>query len=170
MLRRLALLTILGAVSACDAPPPARESTRPAAKVQEAAPALSQRQVYELSEQCATRSRDQFRRDWKNGVVSTPQGRMTADFIDHYNARLNTCFYLLTVRQATDDSGQGGTSADAVGIKLFDIGDGEQYGEYSGPAVAGSPPTSLPKTCTIEAMYCASRREWDVLLRPYMED
>ncbi|HLX81812.1 MAG TPA: hypothetical protein VKS43_14630 [Burkholderiales bacterium] len=168
MLRRLALLTILGAVSACDAPPP--PATRPAAKVEEAAPALSQRQVYELSEQCATRSRDQFRRDWKNGAVSTPQGRMSADFIDHYNAKLNTCFYLLTVRHSTDNGDQGGASTDAVSIKLFDIGDGEQYGEYSGPAVAGSPPTSLPKTCSIEAMYCASRREWDVLLQPYMED
>jgi len=157
---RLTLLTMLGAVSACDSPPPAREPTPPTAKFQEAPPALSKQQVSELAEQCATRSRDQFRRDWKDGAVSTADGQLNAEFIHHYNVKSNTCFYLLTVNRPLS----------MVSIKLFDIGDGEQYGEYSGPAVAGSPPTSLPKTCSIEAMYCASRREWGVLLRPYMED
>jgi len=170
MLRRLALLTMLGAVSACDAPPPATVTAPPAARFQQTAPALSAQQVHELSEQCATRSSGQFRRDWKGGTVITPQGRMTADFVNHYNAKLNTCFYLLTVRHATEDGGQGGASGGTVSIKLFDIGDGEQYGEYSGPAVVGSPPTRLPDACTIESMYCASMREWDVLLQPYMED
>jgi hypothetical protein len=170
MLRRLALLTMLGAVSACDPPPPAEPPTAPTAKFQEEAPALSKQRVHELSEQCTTRSRDQFRRDWKSGVVSTPEGQMTADFVNHYNAKLNTCFYLLTVMHSADSSGQAGPSGGAVSIKLFDIGDGEQYGEYLGPADGGSLTAGLPTACRIESMYCASRREWEVLLGSFMED
>jgi hypothetical protein len=148
MLRRLTLLMLLGAVSACDAPP-GKEPAQPAVQEKKAAEPSTQ-QVEELSVQCEKKSRDQFRRDWQDG---TPDGRTAAEFVSHYNVKRNTCFYLLTVASA-------GTRRQM----LFDINDGEQYGEYLGPA------TGLPTTCRVESMYCASEREWGVLAGPYMEE
>jgi hypothetical protein len=152
---RPALLTLIAAVSACNPSPPGKAPAQPAAQEKEALPALSAQQLRERSEQCEKTAREQFQRDWKNGVVPAADGLLTADFSSHYNAKLNTCFYLLTVSHSAYAN---------LKIMLFDISDGEQYGEYSGPA------DGLPKTCRIEAIYCASQREWDVLARAYMED
>jgi len=146
MLHRLALLTLLGTVCACDAPPPGKVAVLPAVQDKGTAAAPSQQQVHELSEQCAQKSRDQFRRDWKDGGAS---------FSHHYNAKRATCFYLLTIHHST------GTHS----IMFFDIATGELYGEYLGPESGES-----PATCRIESLYCASRREWEVLIQPYMEE
>lgn len=169
MRSRLGLLTLLGALAACDAP----RGTQPVqakTEVKEAAPALSQQQVHELSEQCGRKSRDEFRRAWKEGTVETADGKKTADFTNHYNARLNSCFYLLTVNHHTIDDGSASAGTNIVGKMLFDINEGEQYGEYLGPAEAVSSRDGFPKTCKVVSFYCASRREWDVLIEPYMED
>ena len=168
MFCRLALIALLGALCACDAPPPGKESIQPDAQDKVAAAAPSKQQAYELSEQCGKTSRDRFRRDWKDGVVPTPDGQMTAEFTNHYNAKLNTCFYLLTVNRYTN--GEGGASTSTLSMMFFDIDDDELYGEYLGPATIESPPTRIPTTCRLEYMYCASRGEWEVLVRRYMED
>lgn len=168
MLVRLALLTLLAALSACDARPPRKESMQPSAQDKEPAAAPSKQQVHERSEQCGKTSRARFRRDWKDGIVPTPDGQMTADFTNHYNAKLNTCFFFLTVNQYTN--GQGSAPASTLRMMVFDIDDGELYGEYLGPATIGSPTARLPETCRVESMYCASKGEWEVLVRPYTED
>ncbi|HEY8069155.1 MAG TPA: hypothetical protein VIF38_09725 [Burkholderiales bacterium] len=159
MLWRMALLALLGMASACNAPPDS-EPAQPAAPQLETPPALSKERIAELTGQCEKKSREQFRRDWKDGGAPAQDGQAAADFASHYNAKLDTCFYLLTVKR----------SADAVNLMLFDINDGEQYGEYLGPPDAGSPQTGMPATCRIESMYCASRREWEVLASSFMED
>ena len=85
---------------------------------------------------------------------------MTAEFTNHYNAKLDACFYLVTVKQST------GT----LRKLLFDINERELYGEYLGPATYESPAASLPKACRVAGFYCASGREWDVLVKSYMEE
>jgi len=169
MLCRLTVLMLLGAVCACDAPP-GNPSAPPATKPKAAAPKPSKQQLAELSEQCGKTSRDQFRRDWQDGIVSAPDGQWIAEFGHHYNAKQGTCFYLLTVIHAPDSSKQSGASPGTVRAMLFDIHSGEQYGEYLGPAPLETSMAVSPATCRLEAMYCASRREWEVLLEPYMGD
>ena len=161
MLRRLALLALLGALCACDSTVRDKDARQPAAKAPEkaAAPPLSPQQVSELAGQCEKMSREQFRRAWKDGSEKTAQGQVTAEFRNHYNAKLKTCFYLLTV-----------ASAGTLNKMLFDVNGGELYGEYLGPATNDPPPTGFPKVCMVESLYCASGREWDVLVRPYMEN
>ena len=124
-----------------------------------AAAPLSQQRADELSEQCGKMSHEQFRRAWKDGSENTAQGKTTAEFKSHYNSNLNTCFYLLTV--ASDST---------LKKMLFDINGGELYGEYLGPAAAQPPTGSFPNTCRVEGLYCASAREWEVLVRAYFED
>lgn len=112
-------LTLLGAVSACDAPSRGKDPISLVAQVKAPAPALSKQQVDGLSGRCEKKSREQFRRAWQDGVVNTADGKMTAEFTNHYNAELDTCFYLLTV-----------TSASTLKKMLFDMNGGELYGEY----------------------------------------
>jgi hypothetical protein len=143
---------LLGAVCACDVPSRGKESTQHAVQEKVVVTALSKQQIYELSGRCEKMSSEQFRRAWKDGIVDTADGKMTAEFVNHYNAKLNTCFYLLTV-----------ASASTLKRMLFDMNGGELYGEYLGPAIVESPSASRPKTC-------ASEGEWGVLVRSYMED
>ena len=92
-----------------------------------------------------------------------------ADFTSHYNAKLDTCFYLLTVSQSTHGTEPSGAKASTVRKMLFDINERELYGEYLGPVTFESPTVSFPATCSVAGIYCASSREWDVLVEPYME-
>lgn len=167
MLRRLALLALLGTLCACDPPPRSKDVEKPAAREQkeELAVALTQQQAGELSERCEKAAREQFRRAWKDGAETNAEEKIVAEFTHHYNAKRKTCFYLLSVNR---HSTKGGAST--LNKMLFDVDGGELYGEYLGPASSDTPPAAFPKTCMVESFYCASGREWDVLVRPYMEN
>src|SRR5260221_1150156 len=114
---RWALLTFLGALAACDARQ--GEPSRPPVIEKPAPASLSKQQLDDRSQQCAKISREQFRRAWKDGTENTAEGKLTAEFASHYNAKLNTCFYLLAV-----------SSPGTLKKMLFDINGGELYGEY----------------------------------------
>jgi hypothetical protein len=159
MLCRLAFLTLLGAACACDAPPRDKEPVQPAVQGEAAPVSLSKQETDALSERCGKMSLEQFHRARKDGIENTADGKATAEFAHHYNTKLTTCFYLLTV-----------SSSGTLNKMLFDINGGELYGEYLGPAIIESPADARPKTCRIESFYCASGREWDVLVEPYMQE
>ena len=158
MVRRLVLLTLLAALAACDPRPEMKQAPAPKAEHKPAPAPLSKQQASERAAKCAKASGEQFQRALKDGIETTVEGKATAQFASHYNAKQNTCFYLLTV-----------ASPATLRKMLFDVNGGELYGEYLGSAVVESP-VGRPKTCRMESFYCASGGEWDVLVRPYMED
>jgi len=163
---RLAALLLLGAVAACNRPAP--EVAVVPARVVEAAPVLPPEQVRERSALCAKATGDRFRRDWKESGVPTPEGTVAADFASHYNARMNVCFYLLTVRHFAD--GEGGVPSGTLRKILFDFGDEELYGQYVGPVMPGSPSDRFLARCKVDELFCTSEAEWDRLARAYMEE
>lgn len=154
MLSRLAILALLPAVCACDPRPPTTDAGPPAAPPGEPRVALSNAQARERSEECGRTSREVFQREWKEAAAGAAPGQPAVDFTNHYNAKLDTCFYLLTVNDA----------ASGLRKMLFDVNEREPYGEYLGREAA------FPATCRVEHLYCASSGEWDVLVSPYMED
>jgi hypothetical protein len=149
----LVLLEVV--VSACDAPQRAEAPAPARARETPVALPMSKQQADELSAQCGKMSRQQFKRAWRDGK----DGPATADYTNHYNTKLKVCFYLLTV-----------SSPGTLKKMLFDINSGELYGEFLGPPGIDSPAASRPKTCQIDSYYCASAREWDVLVGPYMQE
>ena len=158
MLWRLALLVLFGMFLAWYKPSPNRMSVPPAAR--EAAPvALPERQIHERTGQCDKTARDAFRREGQEGAAAIGGGTVAADFTSHYNAKLDICFYLLVANGPS-----------VVSKKLYDVDTRELYGEYLGAAAVESPPAELPKTCRVEGLFCASEREWDVLVAPYLHD
>ena len=155
---RLARLTLFAALAARDPRPPVEQAAPPRAEEKPVPAPLSKKQAGELSAQCGKSALEQFRRGWKNGTEVTEEGKTTARYASHYNAKLKTCFYFLTV-----------ASPGTLKKMLFDVNGGELYGEYLGSTVVESP-VGRPKSCRMESFYCASGGEWDVLVRPYMED
>jgi len=160
MIPRLLLLAVLGTISGCN---PGTQTAEPPRAAPQAGPVLSEQKVRERSEQCAKTSQEVFSRDWKNVAATAgsepAQGRASAEYVHHYNARLDTCFLVLTI------NGPGTLSR-----KLYDVNERELYGEYLGPAVDESPAQSTPAECRLAGLYCASGREWEVLVRNFMED
>jgi hypothetical protein len=145
MRRWPAWLLLCATIAACEAPSNVAVAP-PQSPPQPAAAELSQEQVVSLTAKCTQASRDKFRREAAN-----------ASYAHHYNARMQSCFYLVTVADST------------ISKKLYDIGENELYGEYLGPQNYETPSEGLPTTCRVEAMHCASEREWNVLVAQYME-
>lgn len=166
MLLRLALLAVFVLFLAWYEPSPRGGSPPLPVQAEAEVPVpLTQEQLRAQSERCDRTSRDVFRREWQDGVVADAEGLATADFVNHYNAVLRVCYYLLAI-----ESGQAGAAARTLHKLLFDVDERELYGEYLGPADEDSPAASAPRACSVAGYYCASAREWDVLARPFMEN
>ena len=67
MHRRLALLTLLAALAACDPRPPVEQAAPPRVEEKPAPAPLSKKQAGELSAQCGKSALEQFRRGWNPG-------------------------------------------------------------------------------------------------------
>jgi hypothetical protein len=163
---RLVLLAVLGAVSACNAPQQA-EPPAPSAVREQPAAVLSGGQLRARAELCAKISRERFRIDASQGVADA-QGRV--DYAQHYNARLDSCFLVLTASSPENPGSEFGTSPATVVRKLIDVGENEIYGEYLGPSLDALAPGNVPAACRVLSMHCGSGREWEVLVRDFMED
>ena len=161
------LLAMVAAVLLLDRRPASRFETPNAPAVQEKSgvPRLSVAQLRQAVDRCTQKAGTEFRRAWDQGTVSTDAWSETADYASHYNARLDVCFYLVTVVRHLPAS----ETVMLVRQMLFDVNDGELYGEYRGPEAGGAPGAQLPDVCRMTGFYCASRREWDVLAEAFME-
>lgn len=152
-LRLLTLVLLSGLATACDAPRPPPPATAPTPTQSQPAPApLTPQQQTDLAAQCERKSGERFRRDWP--------GRPAAEYSAHYNRKLKSCFYIVTITDTKRSK------------SLVDIGENEVYGEYTGPLEAPgetTPAAQIPTACRVESMYCASEREWNVLVARYLE-
>jgi hypothetical protein len=170
MLFRLTSLALLGALAACDVPR-SKEPAQPTAQEREATAVLSKRQAYELSERCGKTAGEEFRREWKQGLVNTKTGQMLASFTNHYNSRLNKCFYLLRITHFTKKKSAGDRATMNLSMTLADINEGKEFGNYFGaPTGAMKPVTGHPYDCKVLDKLCSSEAEWEALVKPYMED
>lgn len=165
MLGRLASIALAGALCACNPRPQAHEPGPPAAQEPPAA-ALSSRQIEARSLKCAQDSRERFSHDADQGIADA-QG--TVDFAQHYNTRLDTCFMVLTAISPENPGGEFGPSLAVVARKLIDVDFDELYGEYLGAPPDAPPPDRPPDACQVLNGYCASGREWEVMIRSFMQ-
>jgi hypothetical protein len=164
----MALLALLALIAAWDrsSPPAVDAPAAPIAQEEPQAPNLSGEALRAAHEQCSRKAGEEFRRAWNEGSVATADWLETAEFSNHYNAKLGVCFYLLAVvRRTPADAGE----AVLRRLMLFDVNEGELYGEYRGPESGGSAGAGMPAICRVAALYCASRNEWDRLVEPFME-
>lgn len=124
-----------------------------------AAGAEPNKALYELQERCANQARESFQREWGANVVNTKDGRMTANYENHYSAKFNKCFYLEI--STTYPSTKNG--AVTKNLRLFDLHENKEYATYSAH-------DGLPPICEVRDLLCHSEGEWRSLVRQFMDE
>ena len=107
---------------------------------------------YELSERCGKRAEEVF----KKGQEETTGLTLAADnYENHYNSRLNKCFYL-----EIHETGE------TKSLRLFDLNDHKEIGSYIGKLGIQGP----VRRCVLQEKQCHNEEEWRALIKPFMED
>jgi hypothetical protein len=113
------------------------------------------KEAYELSERCGKTARDWFARDWGDGV----SGKIISTYRNHYSEKLNKCFVLLSTTQVTRSK----TCGTLVMATLFDVNESNDYGHMSSC-------DQRVTVCNVHGQDCASAADWQMLLRPYLDE
>lgn len=114
------------------------------------------KEEYELQERCGKRAEESFKKEWGNGIFSTKEGQALVTFRNHYNRRLNKCFYLQTY---IDSKFKGKQKSMTTSRILVDFNDNNEIGTFLSPTI-----------CHVGGNVCRSEKEWDALVAPFMND
>ena len=172
-MKRLGLLVLIAAFMGCEpqsdrmpsapAKPDSASPPPPSTVADSARPtSLSQIQVYELQERCGKQTEAFFKSEYGTGISSTKEGQSGTNYENHYNTRLNKCFFLesTTALDYTSKNRSG-----SVLIRLFDFNEKKQYGSYFKRFE-----DNAPSDCNVAGKICQSASEWELLIKPFMED
>jgi hypothetical protein len=129
------------------------------------AAAASSGDTYDLKEKCARFAGEVFRREWQTGGSSARRtdgnGSAEATYRNHYNAKLNRCFYL----EISTIYPKRSPATLIQRQTLYDIHENKEYGSMfydSGPLGLTS--------CYLLDRKCSSSEEWQSFIRPYLEE
>ena len=117
-----------------------------------------------LQEQCVNRSKEYFKKEYGNGMINGVNGeRLISQYTNHYNRKLNKCYILIT---STEFIRNKENKIENIGLKtLFELNDNKEYGSL----IKFENDNKLIN-CRILEKYCNLEREWDLVVKPYMED
>jgi hypothetical protein len=137
------LLVLIGAAAVCATVAQAQTAT----------------ERYALQERCGKFAAEVFAKEWGTGVSNTDNGQTIADYRNHYNFRLNKCFYLelSTTYPRSKDERQFSSS------RLFDLQENREIGTYHQLEDA-------VVACDLQGKECHSLLEYQALIKPFMED
>ena len=119
------------------------------------------KQKYELSAQCRKQAAETFRKYWGSGISTSNTGQIIGKYENHYNYRLNKCFYL-----EISDSYERGKSPFRL-MRLYDFQESREIGVFVGTTVFLEEKTAH---CSVQEKECKSEEEWRALIKPFMED
>jgi len=115
-------------------------------------------QSAKLSERCGKQSAEAFAKEWE---APDSVAKAIANYENHYNSRLNKCFYLLS------STGKSGTKI----MALFDLNENNENNENKGYGLyVSTEEAKEPIQCYVEASDCKTEEEWRSLIKPFMED
>jgi len=114
------------------------------------AQAQTVRQKAELSKRCGHQVAE---------VFANSEHLFPARYENHYNFRLKTCFYLVTI----DISGE----APAKTMTLFDLNENREIASYT--KLEGPKGFCFGQGMPEDA-WCGTEMEWRALIKPFMED
>lgn len=84
-----------------------------------------------------------------------------SSYVNHYNKKLNKCFILITTTHYPKDK-----KTDVLLMKvIYDINENLPYGNFD-----KYNKTTNPWCCNVLEKVCKYEREWDLLVKPYMEE
>jgi hypothetical protein len=117
----------------------------------------------ELQKQCEKKSEEYFKKEYGGGIINGEKGeRLTSSYTDHYNKKFYTCFILMNSTEFINMKGE----IKSIRIKTFyDLNENREYG-----SLIQFENDNKPCSCRILEKYCDSEKEWDLMVKPYMED
>ena len=118
----------------------------------------------ELQEQCVKRSKEYFNKEYCNGIINCGyEERLTSNYTNHYNKKLNKCYILIT---STEFIRNKENKIENIGLKtLFELNENKEYGSL----IKFENDNKLIN-CRILEKYCNFEKEWDLVVKPYMEE
>lgn len=119
----------------------------------------SVKEEYELQERCKKSADAWFEKEW--GHYSEKNKIILADYECHYNKKLNKCFVVES--NITIPKNKKGIKI--VSYRLFDINANKIYGQWLGGVLQYV--IDMRSSIKVE---CSSKSEWDLLVKPYMEE
>jgi hypothetical protein len=124
-----------------------------AANLISTAEAEPNKMLFELQERCGKQAAEAF---GSPSAISDKNILTTASYENHYNARLNKCFYLLTVTTSSLERWR------LKNVVLIDLHENKEYGTFMGGTVVTS--------CEVRGIQCRTEQEWQALVKPFMEE
>lgn len=118
---------------------------------------------YELKEKCGKTSREYFEKKHGNGIVNNEVLQTRLSFENHYYKKMNICFFLSSSNGFMKDK-NGNLTERIIGKILLDVNENKTYGSF----VSGS--KSSVVACEVMGNICKTESEWDLLVKPYMEE
>jgi hypothetical protein len=129
--------------------------------------AASNKEVYELQERCGKRAAELFQKYFGiNGISNDKDGQRLSNYTCHYNRKLNKCFMLITSRGYPKDKKEQKNFGASTDKGLWDINENKNYGQFFKFDKAAK--TTM--TCEVLEKSCNYEGEWDLLVKPYMEE
>lgn len=112
----------------------------------------------ELQEKCGKQSNEFFSKEYGNGTVKTNDGITTTHYTKHYNKKQNKCFLLLKSIHIFNDKKKNYKYSE----NILDIDENQDYGYFieNGKNIV----------CFVLNKECKSKKEWDSLVKPYVEE
>jgi hypothetical protein len=121
--------------------------------------AQAQTEKYDLQERCGKFAAEVFAKEWGTGFSNSDNGQTITDYRNHYNFRLNKCFYLelSTIEPRSKDERPFSSS------RLFDLYARTEIATYQqlGDEVV---------SCDVQGKECHTLLEYQALIKPFMED
>lgn len=118
----------------------------------------SNQERYALQERCSKQAAATFKAEWGGNTVNSNGGQIRASYQNHYNERLNKCFYL----EISTTYKRGAETFKT--LRLFDINENREYATFAGTETQGD------LICSIDEVHCSSEQEFLRLLDRYMKD
>jgi hypothetical protein len=117
-----------------------------------------------LQEQCVNRSKEYFKKEYGNGMINGKNGeRLISKYANHYNKKLNKCYILIT---STELIRNKENKIENIRIKtLFELNENKEYG-----SLIKFENNNELINCRILEKYCNLEKEWNLVIKPYMEE
>lgn len=113
---------------------------------------------YELQERCGKQVAAQFKENYGVGVMDDEDGHLQYDYSNHYNKKMNKCFFILTTIHWSKDKKNS-----SIFKEMFDFNENKQYGNLW--VIGGK-----TDNCNVLGKFCHSEVEWNALIAPYMNE
>jgi len=116
--------------------------------------------IYQLQERCGHSAEQWFKRNFRE-VENTKDGQALRSFRNHYNTKLNKCIVIVYTTSLNYKAKPKSTN---VSESLVDLNENNELGSFfetNGHEVIA---------CTFGDKNCASRAEWEQLIKPYLEN